>query len=79
MNKKQLDLLYSTELAACYIAFDRRYGSSAPRTGPKTNEFREPENLDMLERLREQARDQRHIDDLITGRTIYDQIKDKNE
>lgn len=79
LNKRQLDLLYSTELAACYTAFDRRYGATAPRTGPKTHEFREPENLDMLERLREQAQDQRHIDELKMGREIYDQIKDKND
>lgn len=75
--KRILDLGYSTELAACYTAFDRRYGATAPRTGPKTHEFREPENLDMLERLREQAQDQRHIDELKIGREIYDQIKDK--
>lgn len=79
LSKRQLDLLYSTELAACYTAFDRRYGATAPRTGPKTHEFREPENLDMLERLREQAQDQRHIDELKMGREIYDQIKDKND
>ena len=79
LNKKQLDLLYSTELAACYTAFDRRYGATAPRTGPKTHEFREPECLDMLDRLREQSQDQKHIDELNTGREIYNQIKDKND
>lgn len=78
-SKRQLMLLQSIELCTCFNTFDRRYGSNGPRKGAKLTEFREQENLDMLERLREQARDQARMDDLERGRQIYDQIKDKND
>lgn len=78
-NKRQLELLQSIELCTCFNTFDRRYGSSEPRRGPKLTEFREQDNLDMLTRLREQAKDQMRIDDLAIGRQIYNQIKDKND
>lgn len=78
-NKRHLELLQSIELCTCFNTFDRRYGSNEPRRGPKFTEFREQDNLDMLERLREQARDQIRTDDLTTGRQIYNQIKDKDD
>lgn len=78
-TKRQLELLQSIELCTCYNTFDRRYGSSSPRKGPKMTEFREQGNLDMLERLREQAKDQLKLDELTRGRQIYNQIKDKND
>lgn len=76
-TKRQIELLQSIELCTCYNTFDRRYGSNEPRRAPKLTEFREKDNLDMLERLREQARDQLNLDNQTKGRQIYEQIKDK--
>lgn len=78
-NKRHLELLQSIELCTCFNTFDRRYGSNEPRRGPKYTEFREQDNLDMLERLREQAKDQIRTDDLTIGRQIYNQVKDIND
>lgn len=78
-TKRQLELLQSIELCTCFNTFDRRYGSNQSRKSPKQTEFREKDNLDMLERLREQAKDQLKIDELARGRQIYNQIKDKND
>lgn len=78
-NKRHLELLQAIELCTCYNAYDRRYGSNEPRRGPKLTEFREQGSLDMLERLREQARDQMRTDDLAIGRQIYNQTKDLDD
>ncbi|MGN1305858.1 MAG: hypothetical protein ACI4YB_12600 [Oscillospiraceae bacterium] len=64
MQRSQNEMLYSIELCTCYNAFDRRYGSQERRRSPKDAEFRESGNLDMLARLREQARDQKEVDDI---------------
>ena len=72
-------MLYSVELCTAYNTFDRRYGSKERRTSPKDTEFREKGNLDMLARLRVQAKDQRMIDEVEKGRAIYAQTKDKND
>lgn len=64
MQRSQNEMLYSIELCTCYNAFDRRYGSQERRRSPKDTEFRESGNLDMLARLREQARDQKEVDDI---------------
>lgn len=77
--KRQSEMLQSIELCVCFNTFDRRYGSEQSRTSPKQTEFRERGNLDMLERLREQAKDQLKIDEQARGRQIYNQIKDKND
>ena len=78
-TKIQTTLLQSIELCTCFNTFDRRYGSTQPRKGPKNTDFREQDNLDMLECLREQAVDQQRIDELERGRQIYNQTKDKND
>lgn len=78
-NKRHLELLQAIELCTCYNAYDRRYGSNEPRRGPKLTEFREQGSLDMLERLREQAKDQMRTDDLAIGRQIYTQTKDLDD
>ena len=78
-NKRHLELLQAIELCTCYNAYDRRYGSNEPRRGPKLTEFREQGSLDMLERLREQAKDQMRTDDLAIGRQIYNQTKDLDD
>ena len=67
----------SIELCTCYNTFDRRYGSSIKRAKPKDTEFREPGNLDMLARLREQAADQIKIDNATRGRETYNAINAK--
>lgn len=69
--------LSSIELGICYDLYDRRYGAKERRKSPKENEFREQGNLDMLHRLRIQAKDQRKLDDIERGRSIYEQTKDK--
>lgn len=79
VSRRQLEMLQSIELCTCFNTFDRRYGSNEPRRSPKQTEFREKDNLDMLDRLREQAKDQLKMDDAERGRQIYNQIKDKNE
>lgn len=79
MLREQRDMLYSVELCTAYNTFDRRYGSKERRTSPKDTEFREKGNLDMLARLRVQAKDQRMIDEVEKGRAIYAQTKDKND
>ncbi len=79
LERRQLDMLQAIELCTCYNTYDRRYGSHEARKAPSMTEFREKDNLDMLERLRAQARDQRKLDDLAFGRQIYNQIKDKND
>lgn len=79
MLREQRDMIQSVELCTCYNTFDRRYGSKEPRRAPKDTEFREQGNLDMLARLRKQAKDQRMIDDVEKGRAIYNQTKDKND
>ena len=78
-TKIQTTLLQSIELCTCFNTFDRRYGSTQPRKSPKNTDFREQDNLDMLECLREQAVDQQRIDELERGRRIYNQTKDKND
>ena len=78
-TKIQTTLLQSIELCTCFNTFDRRYGSTQPRKSPKNTDFREQDNLDMLECLREQAVDQQRIDELERGRQIYNQTKDKND
>ena len=77
--KRIEDLAYSIELCTCYNAFDRRYGSDEKRTEPKNTEFREKGNLDMLDKLRQQAKDQKEIDRLKRGREMYASMKDKND
>lgn len=67
------------ELCACYDLYDRRYGAKERRRSPKENEFREQGNLDMLNRLRVQAKDQRKLDDIERGRSIYEHTKDKDD
>lgn len=79
MLREQRDMLYSVELCTAYNTFDRRYGSKERRTSPKDTEFREKGNLDMLARLRVQAKDQRMIDEVEKGRAIYAQTKDKDD
>lgn len=79
MLREQRDMMQSVELCTCYNTFDRRYGSKEPRRAPKDTEFREQGNLDMLARLRKQAKDQRMIDDVEKGRAIYNQTKDEND
>ena len=69
------ETLSAIELCDCYNTYDRRYGSDAPRRGPKNTEFREQGNLDMLERLREQAKEQRTEDMRKRGRQMYEQSK----
>lgn len=69
----------SIELCTCYNTFDRRYGSKERRVSPKETEFREQGNLDMLDRLRRQADDQRKVDNIERGRDIYNSNKDKND
>lgn len=78
-TRRQTEMLQSIELCTCYNAFDRRYGSQEPRKKPGETEFREKGSLDMLERLRLQARDQLAQDRAERGRKIYNQIKDKND
>ncbi len=77
--KRQSQMLQTIELCTCYNTFDRRYGSQEKRVAPKYTEFREKGNLDMLERVRQQAEDQRKIDEIQRGRQIYYQTKDKND
>lgn len=72
-------MLQSVELCTCYNTYDRRYGSKERRTSPKETEFREQGNLDMLDRLRRQADDQRKVDSIERGREIYNLTKDKND
>lgn len=72
-------MLQSVELCTCYNTFDRRYGSKERRVSPKDTEFREQGNLDMLDRLRRQADDQRKIDMIERNRDIYNPTKDKND
>ena len=73
--RKQDALLQSIELCTCYNTFDRRYGSKEHRVSPKDTEFREEDNLAMLARLRKQAQDQAHDDELARGRAIYHKTK----
>ena len=77
MLRSQNDMLYSIELCTCYNAFDRRYGSQERRRSPKDTEFRESGNLDMLARLREQARDQKEVDDIERYRKEHALDEDK--
>ena len=79
MNRNMITQLQSIELCTCYNTFDRRYGSKERRGTPKDTEFREQGNLDMLARLRQQAVDQKQIDNATKGRQIYEQIKDKGD
>lgn len=79
MLREQRELLQSVELCTCWNTFDRRFGSKERAASPKETEFREKGNLDMLARLRTQAKDQRKIDDIEKGRAIYAQTKDKND
>ena len=69
------ETLSAIELCDCYNTYEIRYGSNASRHGPKNTEFREQGNLDMLERLREQAKEQRTEDMRKRGRQIYEQSK----
>ncbi len=77
MLRSQNEMLYSIELCTCYNAFDRRYGSQERRRSPKDTEFRESGNLDMLARLREQARDQKEVDDIERYRKEHALDEDK--
>lgn len=79
MCRQMMQTMQSVELCTCYNTFDRRYGSDIKRTRPKDTEFREPGNLDMLARLREQAADQLKIDNAARGREIYNKTKSKND
>ena len=78
MLRDNARMLQSVELCTCYNTFDRRYGSKERRVSPKDTEFREQGNLDMLDRLRRQADDQRKVDCIERSRDIYDLTKDKN-
>lgn len=78
-NRRQLEMLQSIELCTCFNTFDRRYGSSMPRKGAKNTEFRETGNLDMLARLRVQAKDQLNADEKERGRQIYNSVKDLHD
>lgn len=77
MQRSQNEMLYSIELCTCYNAFDRRYGSQERRRSPKDTEFRGSGNLDMLARLREQARDQKEVDDIERYRKEHALDEDK--
>ncbi len=77
--KRQSQMLQTIELCTCYNTFDRRYGSQEKRVAPKYTEFREKGNLDMLARVRQQAENQRMIDEIQRSRQIYHQTKDKND
>ena len=79
MLRDNARMLQSVELCTCYNTFDRRYGSKERRASPKETEFREQGNLDMLDRLRRQADDQRKVDSIERGREIYNLTKDKND
>ena len=79
MLRDNARMLQSVELCTCYNTFDRRYGSKERRVSPKDTEFREQGNLDMLDRLRRQADDQRKVDMIERSRDIYDLIKDKDD
>lgn len=79
MQRDNARMLQSIELCTCYNTFDRRYGSKERRVSPKDTEFREQGNLDMLDRLRRQADDQRKVDCIERGRDIYNFIKDKDD
>lgn len=79
MLRDNARMLQSIELCTCYNTFDRRYGSKERRVSPKDTEFREQGNLDMLDRLRRQADDQRKVDMIERGRDIYNLAKDKND
>ncbi len=62
------ETLAAIELCDCYNTYDRRYGSDAPRRGPKNTEFCDQGNLDMLEHLRELAKEQQTEDMRKRGR-----------
>ena len=79
MLRNNSRMLQAVELCTCYNTFDRRYGSKERRVSPKDTEFREQGNLDMLDRLRRQADDQRKVDNIERGRDIYDLNKDKDD
>ncbi len=70
MMREQGQMLQAVELCTCYNTYDRRYGAKERRISPKETEFREKGNLDMLDRLRQQAKDQKQIDSLERGREI---------
>lgn len=75
MMREQGQMLQAVELCTCYNTYDRRYGAKERRISPKETEFREKDNLDMLDRLRQQAKDQKQVDSLERGREIYYQTK----
>lgn len=79
MLRNNSKMLQSIELCTCYNTFDRKYGSRERRAAPGETEFREQGNLDMLDRLRRQADDQRKVDSIERGREIYNLTKDKND
>ncbi len=75
MIREQGQMLQAVELCTCYNTYDRRYGAKERRKSPKDTEFREKDNLDMLARLRQQAKDRRQVDNLERGHDIYYQTK----
>jgi len=58
-NNRALDRMYAIELASAYILYDRMYGARGPRREPSNENFRTMGTLEMLERIREQAEEQR--------------------
>jgi hypothetical protein len=79
LMREQRVYLQSIELCACYDLYDRRFGARERRGQPKDNEFREQGNIDLLKKLRRQARDQREQDMRDRGRDIYNSTKDRND
>lgn len=67
---KQSEVMQTVELALAYVTCDRTFGTKTTQTSPKQAEFRETAVLDVLDRLRQQAAEQRAVDNVKNGRPI---------
>ena len=63
-NNRALDMMYTIELAGANIIHDRMYGLRGPRREPSNENFRTLGALEMLERIREQAKEQMEADEM---------------
>ena len=64
INNIALNRMYAVELCSSYIVYDMIYGLRGARSGPEKEVFRTMGNLELLECLREQAKEQQADDEM---------------
>lgn len=76
--RQHTDMLYSIELVSSFNTYDRRYGANRTKN-PKDTDFCEPDNLAMIDKLRQQAHEQKQLENRQRGRDTWDEINHERE